>query len=147
MSERDPHGKPLPLDVDCHRQLADGRWAILLGRPASDLFKPRPNDHGLLSLTDGRLRSPEEAWRFAKGRGFGTKGTSTAAAQIYADAETPVSSDPLTADRDGLDDPAHAVADFRGVPRKKWGARAKPLRRKSRITFLDPEFDPTPRTD
>jgi len=112
-----PRGPEIADDgVALHRQVHPSWWTQD-GRPSSQNFRPTPKDRGLLSLADGRSRSARAAFEFHTGTlGLRSLGTLTLPAAAWRSRGLSVHEDALrTADGDPHDDPAHAVADYRGV--------------------------------
>jgi hypothetical protein len=107
-----PLGPPITdPTVEVHRQIHPVHWKQE-GRPSSQNFKPMPKDDGLLSLADGRLRTAEDAHRFAvEVQGLDSIGSWTLPVRAFNDHAVTVNEDSSAAD------PAHAVADYRGLTR------------------------------
>jgi hypothetical protein len=108
------------------------------GRVASQAFRPTPKDEGLLSVSRGTLTSPESAFRLhtevKRLPSVGVWGVSVAEAGLaklvaYADPET-----------GAVEDPAHAVVDFRPLGSNAAERASKILAAKARER--GPLFEP-----
>lgn len=160
---REPRGEQIGQDeVLVHRQVAPACW-LQDGRPSSQVFKPRPSDRGLLSLTYGcppssedgepseeahpgcECRSAQRAWEFATSTAqLVSLGVLTVTVgdfhQAVSGSFVKVFADPCTKIPDGFDDPAHVVADYRALSRGQIDKVASALRKKAgELSYL-----PTP---
>jgi len=95
------------------------------GRISSQAFRPTRKDEGLLSVARGALTTPEEAYRrHTQRRGLPSRGVARVAVGTCEAVQLGVWADPET---EPVEDPAHAVIDFRGLSSKEVERRADRL--------------------
>lgn len=91
------------------------------GRMTSQVFQPTPKDDGLLSVYDGDLIAPSEAWNHFVLQGFASVGVAAVSCAECAAESLPFRSDPAPF-------PEHAVVDFTGLSKGQIEKKAKRLR-------------------
>lgn len=95
---------------------------VVEGVISSAAFTPTRKDEGLLSVSRGRLVTPQQAWeRHTRDKGLKSVGTWGV---TVTESELPCHGDPT----DDPPDEAHALIDFRGISRGLAEKRAKSLR-------------------
>ena len=98
------------------------KW-VQEGRVTSQVFKPTPKDKKRLSVYDGDLIDPENAWRHYTGElGFPSEG-------VLAVTVTECQTLGLPAEPDPKPFPAHAVIRFDGCSASQIESKAKYLRK------------------
>lgn len=92
------------------------------GRVTSQAFKPMPKDNGLLSVYDGDLIAPAEAWdHYARGLGHLSVGAMAVTVDECAGEQLAARPDPEPFDE-------HAVVDFTLHAPKDFEKKAKKLK-------------------
>jgi hypothetical protein len=92
------------------------------GRVTSQVFKPTRKDENRVSVYDGALITPENAWKhFTEKLGFASIGVLAVSVDECQGCDLPTSSDPAPF-------PEHAIIDFTAVAPNQIDTKAKLLR-------------------
>lgn len=105
---------------------------VVDGRPSRQAFSPTSKDEGLLSVDRGALTTAaaaHELFTSPSGLALRCDGTWALTVSECATEDLRALSDPLTSPPEKAANPAHAVVDFVGLPRKKAEAKGVKLLR------------------
>lgn len=101
------------------------------GEPASDRFKPYPNDHGLMSVDRSALTSAAASHALYVSTGLQSAAVfGVSVGELDAEG-VPCQEDPLPATSTTPANPAHALADYNAHDDKKQKNISKRLKRKA----------------
>jgi hypothetical protein len=99
------------------------------GEPASDQFKPRPSDDGLLSVDRSALITAAESHTLYTGNGRQSAAVYGVTVDEFSGHGVSCVEDPLAADGDLAANPAHAVANFASLTEQQRKTASKRLKR------------------
>ena len=109
-------------------------------RLTSQAFRPTPKDKGQLSVSRGSMTTAAAAFELhTRGRGLVSAGVWAVQVADCSALGLPVYPDPLA---EPVDDPAHAVVDFRNVSDKEARAKSQVLRSKAEPVYVRKAGDP-----
>jgi hypothetical protein len=92
------------------------------GRVTSQAFRPTPKDQSKLSVFDGDLITPCDAWKQFTSRGFQSAGVQAVTVAECAREALPARPSPMD------DFPSHAEIDFSGCTANQCDKKAKRIR-------------------
>lgn len=99
------------------------------GEPSSDRFKPYASDNGLMSTDRSSLATPQESHSLYVSQGRLSAAVFGISVEEFGAETIDCIADPVK-DRAGqLDNPAHALADYRQHDPKRYGNIAKRLKK------------------
>lgn len=101
------------------------------GEPASDRFKPQPNDAGLMSLDRGSLTTAAASHALYTSTGRQSAAVFGVTVGEFQAETVPCQDDPLAATATAPANPAHALADYTGHADKAQKNISKRLKRKA----------------
>lgn len=101
------------------------------GEPASDRFKPYPNDSGMMSVDRASLTTAAASHRLYTSNGFQSAAVFGVSVEEFGAENVPCRDDPLAATESTLANPAHALADYNSHDDKKQKNISKRLKRKA----------------
>lgn len=102
------------------------------GEPASDRFKPQPNDAGLMSVDRGSLTDAASSHALYTSTGNQSGAVYGVTVGEFGDEVVECRDDPLEATEDTPANPAHALADYTPHEEKKWKLISKRLTQKAK---------------
>jgi hypothetical protein len=124
-------GKPLTnQDEVLFRQIHPN--CIHNGQPASDRFKPQPNDAGQMSLDRSSLTSAASSYALYTSTGNQSGAVYGVTVEELGGEAVECREDALTATATAPANPAHALADYTPHEEKKWKLISKRLTLKAR---------------
>ena len=125
-------GKPLtnPAEV-LFRQIHPN--CLHNGEPASDRFKPQPNDAGLMSVDRSSLTDAASSHALYTSTGNQSGAVYGVTVEEFEDEIVECRDDPLVAQGAGPANPAHALADYTPHEEKKWKLISKRLTQKAKV--------------
>ncbi len=103
------------------------------GEPASDRFKPQPNDEGLMSVDRSSLTSAKASFETYIGGGRQSVAVFGVSVGEFQEENIPCSSDPIDGADGGHPNPAHALADYTAHEERKWKNISKRLTQKAKV--------------
>lgn len=115
------------MDELLYRQINPG--FVHDSRVTSQAFRPTPKDEGQLSVSLSSLTSPQEAYDlYTAQRQLDSAGVMAISRAECSELDLPVIPDPLTVP---VNDPAHALVDFRKFGTSQIEKKSKKLGRKA----------------
>ncbi len=102
------------------------------GEPASDRFKPQPNDAGLMSVDRSSLTDAASSHALYTSTGNQSGAVYGVTVGEFGDEVVECRNDPLEATDDASANPAHALADYTPHEEKKWKLISKRLTQKAK---------------
>lgn len=124
-------GEPLTnADEVLFRQIHPN--CIYDGEPASDRFKPQPNDAGLMSVDRASLSDAATSHALYTSTGNLSGAVYGVTVGEFGEEVVECRDDPLQATEDAPANPAHALADYTPHEEKKWKLISKRLTQKAK---------------
>jgi hypothetical protein len=102
------------------------------GEPASDRFKPQPNDAGLMSVDRSSLTDAPTSHALYTSTGNQSAAVYGVTVGEFGDEVVECRDDALEATEDTPANPAHALADYTPHEEKKWKLISKRLTQKAK---------------
>lgn len=102
------------------------------GEPASDRFKPQPNDAGLMSVDRGSLTDAAASHALYISTGNQSAAVYGVSVGEFRSEAVECRDDPLEAIKETPANPAHALADYTPHEEKKWKLISKRLTQKAK---------------
>lgn len=102
------------------------------GEPASDRFKPQPNDAGLMSVDRGSLTDAATSHALYTSTGNQSGAVYGVTVGEFGDEVVECRDDPLETTEDTPANPAHALADYTPHEERKWKLISKRLTQKAK---------------
>lgn len=102
------------------------------GQPASDRFKPQPNDAGLMSVDRSAVTDAMGSYALYTSTGNQSAAIYGVTVGEFGEEVIECSDDPLAATDTAPANPAHALADYRPHEEKKWKLISKRLTLKAK---------------
>lgn len=102
------------------------------GEPASDRFKPQPNDAGLLSVDRSSLTNAASSLALYTSTGSQSGAVYGVTVEEFAGEVIECRDDPLDATDTAPANPAHALADYTPHEEKNWKLISKRLTQKAK---------------
>ena len=102
------------------------------GEPASDRFKPTPNDAGLMSVDRGSLTDAASSHALYISTGNQSGAVYGVTVEEFGDEVIECRDDPLDSTETAPANPAHALADYTVHVEKKWKLISKRLTQKAK---------------
>lgn len=97
------------------------------GRPASDRFRPQPNDVGRMSVDRSALTTASQSHHLYTSDGLASAAVFGVSVSEFAEENLSCFSDPLPATGASSANPAHAVVNFIPIPEEQWKLISKRL--------------------
>ncbi|WP_168847606.1 hypothetical protein [Sphingomonas sp. S2M10] len=101
------------------------------GEPASDRFKPQPNDAGMMSVDRSALTTAGASHALYVSRGLQSAAVFGISVGEFGDEEIPCKEDPISASDSEPANPAHALADYTKYDDRAQKNISKRLKRKA----------------
>ena len=105
---------------------------IFNGNPASDRFKPQPNDAGLMSVDRSSLTDAGSSHALYTRNGNQSGAVYGVSVEEFGSESINCREDPLGVTQTSLANPAHALADYTHHEEKKWKLISKRLTQKAK---------------